>query len=178
MITFLLKKKEERYYLIFNWFNWFLKMWNRIFSNLCNLNDNELMSWRDYKNIYKNIYTNMKDWISTMQTVSWEICVKKLSCKQIVSLFLRITVTSEEDRRAEREFECLDYPRIQKARGPVQRKLGCCKDKQVCLSSLIWLLSSTFNSILASNWKLCNFKKKKNRFYIQFTFSMNSFANS
>lgn len=136
------------------------------------MNDNELqisnlILWREYK----NIYTNMKDWISTMQTVSREmqICVKKLGCKQIVSLFLRITVTSEEDRRVKREFECLDYPRIQKARGPVQRKLGCCKDKQVCLSSLIWLLSSTFNSILASNWKLYNLKKKKkksNRSYI------------
>lgn len=96
-----------------------------------------------------------------------QICVKKLGCKQIVSLFLRITVTSEEDRRVKREFECLDYPRIQKARGPVQRKLGCCKDKQVCLSSLIWLLSSTFNSILASNWKLYNLKKKKKKISLE-----------
>lgn len=158
LITFLLKK-ERREIIIFN----LLQLIQLIFENVklyffiklfhvTYLNDNELISWRDYKNIYKNIYTNMKDWIfhDANCIMGVQICVKKLSCKQIVSLFLRITVTSEEDRRAKREFECLDYPRIQKARGPVQRKLGCCKDKQVCLSSLIWLLSSTFNSILVS----------------------------
>ena len=67
LIAFLLKK-ERREIIIFN----LLQLIQLIFENVklyffiklfhvTYLNDNELISWRDYKNIYKNIYTNMKD---------------------------------------------------------------------------------------------------------------------